>query len=113
MRLGGCASSGQAMCIAGLPTDQQPTVLHILSSLNRVVDGVGKAAAQSAKLLFMFEAATSSTHVHRVCAILVLARFSPKSQVWALCDFGPAVGSTDPALATPFEVIVSTRPNEL
>lgn len=112
-RLGGCASSGHALCIAGLPAELQGTVSPILSSLNRIVDALGKETARSAEVLFMFEHTDGANHVHRVFAILLLARYSPKSQVWALCDLDPSADHTALTLPMPFEVVLSARPSKV
>lgn len=101
------------MCIAGLPADLQRTISQILSPLIRVVSSFDKETARSTKLLFILEFINGAINLHRLFAIWLLARYSPKSQVWALCELDPSTDNTALIVPMSFEVVLSVRPSKV
>jgi hypothetical protein len=83
----------------------RPVVDQLMSSLNAVVDNFGTTLAKSAEALVFFEN-TEQGRTLRSFAILCLPCYSPKYQIWAVCEWSNRNTTLCEALALqfPFEV---------
>lgn len=104
-KLGGCHASYEGFCRKGLGDGVERTLNQILGYLNKLCDRLTKSVVAKAETLLMFECEVGGV-VLRKFAFLVWASFSPKFQLFAMCECAErnAIANDAEQLVYPFEV---------
>ena len=117
--LGCCGTSHTHICQgdsadAGAAVDL--AVRQIASVLTSLVDKLGKKTALLAEALFVFESCGGEAEmVERRWAICTWPVYSPKFQLWTLCEFAARnpTASSVPELQFPYEVDIVSAPSKV
>lgn len=108
-----CGASIHPVCKVGMAAEG-PEMLRLhtraTKSLNMCVDRWGKDRSNSVRMLLMAEGTNEVGQVSRQWALLTRAWFSPKWQLWSLCQ---ADGADAPVLRLPCVVRLGCEPTRL